>query len=79
MIDALNSRHEDVRIGAAASLAEAGRGEAVPTLLDQIRSERPKVAELAKAWSGHVRTALTGLGWLRRPEAMEPVAALAPS
>lgn len=76
MIQALSSRHADVRIGAAASLAEAGRLEALSPLIDQIRAERPEVSDLAALWKSYVLHALQGLAWLQAAEAVEPTAAL---
>lgn len=76
MVGALSSRHADVRIGAAASLAEAGRLEALAPLIDQIRAERPEVSDLAALWKSYVLHALQGLAWLQAAEAVEPTAAL---
>ena len=73
LLPALDSRHVDVRVRAAATLAQAGRDEAVEVLREQITVPRPKVSELAKEWRQLLGLALQGIAWLRHAPATADV------
>ncbi|MEN0063632.1 MAG: HEAT repeat domain-containing protein [Myxococcota bacterium] len=72
MVQALESRHRDVRLSAATTLAEAGRPEAEEILLREIASAGPDEDEDPAAWAGRAVQALQGLGWLRSESAVYP-------
>jgi ParB family chromosome partitioning protein len=73
---ALHSRHPDVHMRAARSLAERGSPEALQPLLSQLEKPRPEVAELEKRWVEFVKQALEGLAALQDKAATEPVVRL---
>jgi ParB family chromosome partitioning protein len=73
---ALHSRHPDVHMRAARSLAERGRPEALQPLLSQLEQPRPELAELEKRWIEFTRQALEGLAALQDRSAVAPVVRL---
>jgi ParB family chromosome partitioning protein len=70
LILALQSKHDDVRIGAARTLASHGVAEAAAALLQQVRTPKPKEAERESDWAKLVEAASLGLGQLGDPAAV---------
>ncbi len=72
MIQALQSRHRDVRLAAASTLAEGGRPEAEEVLLAEIATTAPADDEDPQAWARRTVLALRGLGRLRSESVVYP-------
>ncbi|MEO0600725.1 MAG: HEAT repeat domain-containing protein, partial [Myxococcota bacterium] len=72
MVEALQSRHRDVRLSAATTLAEGGRSEAEEVLLAEIANPAPAEDEDPKAWARRIVLALQGLGRLRSESVVYP-------
>ncbi len=76
VVDALGSRHADVKLTAARALSGLGRAEALPVLIEQIAMPVPETADLAKLHRARVVEALLGLALLDDVSAVEPIRAL---
>ena len=70
---ALASDYLDVRSRAAELAAGFGDPDALQPLLDLLAERQPEETEEKKAWTDTIKTALSGLGRLGTPDAIDPV------
>ncbi|WP_419662924.1 HEAT repeat domain-containing protein [Desulfosarcina variabilis] len=70
---AFASDYLDVRSRAAEIAAGFGDPDALQPLLDLLAERQPEETEEKKAWTDTIKTALSGLGRLGTPDAIDPV------
>jgi ParB family chromosome partitioning protein len=73
LLQALNSPHPDIRIGAATAVARHGNAAALAPLLAVVSTEPPLQKSQRKEWVERVKAALDGLCELGSSDALPPI------
>jgi ParB family chromosome partitioning protein len=76
LAEGLASPHADVKMAAAAALAEQGDARAAKVLSAQLAEPEPETTEAKQAWIDQTKSSLQGLAALAFKKASEPAAAL---